>query len=133
MRFRRYLVVQRIEEYSSAPHILVVDDEPAIRNVMALFLESSGYEVETAENASDALQKFPKQSWAAIITDRMMPGMSGDELAASIRSMDAKIPIILVSGQLFDRKEGFAFDAVLPKPFTAPALFAAVEMATKSN
>lgn len=133
MRFGRYLIVQRIEEYSSAPHILVVDDEPAIRDVMALFLESSGYEVETAGNASEALQKFPKQTWAAVITDRMMPGMSGDELATSLRNMDAKIPIILVSGQLFDREEGFAFDAVLPKPFTAPALYAAVKTATKSN
>jgi CheY-like chemotaxis protein len=125
--------VQRIEEYSSAPHALVVDDEPAIREVMTLFLEAKGYEVETAENGPQALRLFPSHEWAVVITDRMMPGMSGDELAASIRNFDAKIPIILVSGQLFDREGGFAFDAVLPKPFSAVSLFAALETATKTN
>lgn len=133
VRSRRYLNVQRIEEYSSASPILIVDDEPSIREVLALFLESNGYEVETAKSGQEALEKFPRQTWSAVITDRMMPGMSGDELAASIRTMDAKIPIILVSGQLFDREAGFVFDAVLPKPFTAPALFAALEAAKKSN
>lgn len=125
--------MQHIEEYSTAPQALVVDDEPGVREVLALFLESKGFAVETAENAAQALRLFPQHEWSVVLTDRMMPGMNGDELAASIRKVDARIPIILVSGQLFDREGGFDFDAVLPKPFTAPALFAALESAMKSN
>jgi CheY-like chemotaxis protein len=74
---------------------------------------------------------FPRHEWSAVITDRMMPGMSGDQLAASIRKLDSKVPIVLISGQCGG--DGFDFDAVVPKPFTREALETALVAATSSN
>lgn len=116
----------RLEDGSPTPQILIVDDEIAIREMMTLFLEFEGYEVGAAENASQALQMLPERDWALIITDRMMPGMSGEELAHEIRKVNADIPIILTTGEMPD-EGGFPFEAVLLKPFASKALFAAIE------
>ncbi len=116
----------RLEDGSPVPQILIVDDEIAIREMMILFLEFEGYEVGAAENASQALRMFPERDWSLVITDRMMPGLSGEELAHEIRKLDADIPIILTTGEVPD-EDGFPFDAVILKPFASKVLFAAIE------
>ncbi len=96
-----------------------------------MVLEAHGYEVKAAEDGPEALRIFPKHEWSAVITDRMMPGMNGDQLAESIRRVDAKIPIILVSGQCAE--SSFDFDAVVAKPFTSHSLCSALEAALHAN
>jgi two-component system response regulator ResD len=125
--------MHRLEELSATSQVLIVDDDPSIREVLKMLLEAQGYEVEAAENGPQALRMFSEHEWSAVITDRMMPGMSGEELAASIRNIDAKIPIVLVSGQLFDREGGFEFNAVVQKPFNSRTLGAALETAMSPN
>lgn len=107
-----------------------MDDEPSICEVLSLFLQEQDHEVECAGSGSEALECFPRQQWDLVITDRMMPGMSGDELAASIRGLDPAVPMMLVTGSR-DRGETFPFDARLPKPFTRASFLEAMTGALK--
>jgi two-component system, OmpR family, phosphate regulon response regulator OmpR len=68
-----------------APHLLVVDDDRRIRDLLSRFLQSEGYRVTTAEDAVDARAKLGGLSFDLLILDVMMPGESGLDLAKSIR------------------------------------------------
>ena len=80
--------------------VLVVDDEEAIRLVTARTLERHGYVVETAPDGMEGLEKYRSQpgTFAAVLTDLMMPLMNGYQLAAEIRRTDPNIPILVSSG-----------------------------------
>jgi CheY-like chemotaxis protein len=83
---------------SSAPTILVVDDEQPVRELLSEILEGEGYLVKMAENGSDALKLFDSGNFQAVFTDVGMPGMSGWELARSIRERSAEIPVAVITG-----------------------------------
>jgi CheY-like chemotaxis protein len=78
--------------------VLVVDDEPMVRQVVAEYLATDGHEVEQASNGLDALEKFRARSFDAVITDRAMPDMNGDQLAVAIKRILPDTPIILLTG-----------------------------------
>ena len=105
--------------------ILVVDDEFEIREILTLILEAEGYCVESASEGFEALRMLKAHRWSAVLVDRAMPGMSGDQLARSIRATHPKLPLILVSGNC-NEGNGFAFDAVVPKPFTSQSIHEAL-------
>jgi CheY-like chemotaxis protein len=108
--------------------VLVVDDQPAIRELIAMYLEDENYEVQEAGSGPEALLRFTSRpKWDLIITDRMMPEMSGDELAVCIRRFDRTVPIILVSGYTAEGMGSFEFDAVVSKPFTKDNLLDAIQ------
>jgi CheY-like chemotaxis protein len=104
--------------------VLVVDDEEAILDLLSIYLEEEGYEVAVACNGEEALNRFRHGHWDLVLTDRMMPGMSGDELGESIRRLDQKIPIVLVSGFTEPHMGQFPFDAIVAKPFEKEVLIA---------
>lgn len=87
-----------------APRILVVDDEEGYRDVHGIMLTAAGYELRTAVSAADALEVIPDWRPDVIVSDLMMPGVRGTELAARLRADPATgdIPILLVSS-LADR------------------------------
>ena len=64
-----------------APHLLVVDDDRRIRDLLSRFLASEGYRVSTAETAADARAKLNSLSFDLLILDVMMPGESGFDFA----------------------------------------------------
>lgn len=80
--------------------VLVVDDEPGVRNVLKLFLQRAGYSVLLAEDGEQALQLIgqPSQGIAAVLLDLTMPGRSGDEVLRDIRRSAPRLPVILMSG-----------------------------------
>ena len=81
--------------------ILVVDDEPPMRDVLGTILIKEGYSVNTASNGIKALEILEKNTdYIGIITDRDMPNMDGIELIKELERTDKKYPIILVSGHL---------------------------------
>ncbi|MCK5578559.1 MAG: response regulator, partial [Planctomycetes bacterium] len=57
--------------------ILVVDDEPQIRELLRRFLTKSGYEVTTVESGAEAIKKITDKSFSLVLSDVMMPGMDG--------------------------------------------------------
>ncbi|HEX5177572.1 MAG TPA: response regulator [Chthoniobacteraceae bacterium] len=111
--------------------ILVIDDEPAIREVLAAYLHERGHEVATAANGSEGLEMFAQGEWDLILTDGLMPEMSGTEFATKIKNQNPTIPIFLVSGSSdMVQAAGEALspiDRIIRKPFTRETLAAALE------
>lgn len=82
----------------SKPRILVVDDEPSIRETLAMLLVSVGYDVAMAENGAGAVSQLNRTVPDLIVTDLNMPQMSGIELISHVRSRYPSISIVAMSG-----------------------------------
>lgn len=82
----------------SAPRILVVDDDDAVRVSIAAVLRRAGYEPIEAANGRRALDIHAREPVAAILTDLNMPEMNGIELILELRESDADVPVIAISG-----------------------------------
>jgi two-component system, OmpR family, phosphate regulon response regulator OmpR len=82
----------------NAPHLLVVDDDRRIRDLLSRFLFSEGYRVTTANNAADARSKLESLSFDLLVLDVMMPGETGFQLAKSLRESSA-VPILMLTAK----------------------------------
>lgn len=113
--------------------IVIAEDEFLIADVLSIMLEEAGHEVEAAPHGLAALTLVKERRPELVITDFMMPLMTGLELAQAIREDDelSQIPIILVSGAQasIGRAHPEMFDAVLDKPYNEVRLLEAVERA----
>jgi len=111
--------------------VLVVEDEAAIREMIALNLSLAGMEPVEAESAEEALEKLKTNTCDAAILDVMLPGMNGFSLCETIRRSDLKIGIIILSakGQEQDKIRGLSIgaDDYMTKPFSVSELLARVE------
>jgi two-component system phosphate regulon response regulator OmpR len=81
-----------------APHLLVVDDDRAIRDLLSRFLNREGYRVTTADTAADARAKLEGLRFDLLILDVMMPGETGFDLARSIRTTSG-VPILMLTAR----------------------------------
>jgi len=115
--------------------LLVVDDEEPIRIVTAAALQRHGFAVETAADGAEGLVKFMQRGgFVAVVTDLMMPGMNGYEMAREIRRRDPRIPIIASSGLTGDSAAtepdaglaGLGIKTLLTKPYAEGDLLAAL-------
>jgi len=77
---------------------LIVDDEPAIRDVLVGFFESFGFETESAVDGEEALKIFRQNTFDVVISDMMMPNMDGMELLNELKRIDPDVIIILITG-----------------------------------
>ena len=103
--------------------IVVCDDEPALLDLMVRILEKYGYQALATQDPEHALSLIPDA--AMLITDVVMPGISGPVLAARARELRPELPVLYVSGHTQDLLDihGMSHDAVvLAKPFTAERL-----------
>ena len=109
--------------------ILVVDDERQIIRMLRASLQSSGYEVLTASNGVEGLERFGSGRPDLIITDLAMPEMNGLELTQAVRRLD-RTPIIVLSVRDTDVMKVKALDEgaddYLTKPFSMPELLARI-------
>ena len=78
-------------------NILVVDDEFSVRDSLFKWFREDGYNVDTAENATEALKKIQESKWDLILLDIKMPGMDGMELQKRIKEIDPNIIIIMIT------------------------------------
>jgi two-component system phosphate regulon response regulator OmpR len=103
-----------------APHLLVVDDDRRIRDLLLRFLTGEGYRVTTAETAADARAKLNGLSFDLLILDVMMPGESGFDFAKSLRG-SSSVPILMLTARdaTESRIKGLEMgaDDYLSKPF----------------
>ena len=112
--------------------ILVVEDEDAIREVVAFNLRLAGYEVTEAASAEQALAVFsPSAGFDVAVLDIMLPGMNGFSLCETIRRDSASIGIIMLSAKTLetDKIKGLSIgaDDYMTKPFSVSELLARVE------
>ena len=112
-------------------NILVVDDEVALTELTAEILTEEGHQVETSFKASEALDAMKKQTFDIMISDVVMPGMNGFELADKVKAEYPDIKIIMVSGynDQFSSKEkiNHSCDAQLEKPVSAKQLLDTID------
>ena len=80
------------------PHLLIVEDEAPARATLEQVAEFGGYTADVATNAAEALARFQSGRYDAVITDFLMPGMTGLQLARLLRGLDPVVAIIMVSG-----------------------------------
>ncbi len=117
-------------EFVRPLRVLVVDDDPAVREVTVAFLLADGHTVETATNGREGLEKFHAGRFDLIVTDRSMPELSGDHLALAIKQRAPSKPIIMLTG--FGEFMSVAaevpkgVDAIVSKPVTLKALRQAI-------
>jgi two-component system cell cycle sensor histidine kinase/response regulator CckA len=117
------------------PHgelILVVDDEAAVRRAMVRILKRAGYQVVEADGSARALEKHQRlgASLSLVVTDVLMPEMSGEELVRRMRERQPNLRVLFVTGYATSAMIGEGEDtkqrAVLPKPFEQHRLLAVV-------
>ncbi len=119
-------------------HILLVEDDDAIREMVENYLSMEGFTVTTAINGEDALQNCLNQSFDLVILDIMLPKLNGLEVLKIIREQEA-LPIIIMSAKVSDVDKalglGLGADDYIAKPFSmlefSARVKAAIRRATK--
>jgi CheY-like chemotaxis protein len=109
-------------------HILVVDDEPLAAAAIGDFLTRKGHRTTIAYGGQEALESYARDPADLVITDIRMPGGDGNMLIATLRQLDARLPIIVVTGQIELGVTGLGQDPpVLKKPVDLRKLLAMVD------
>jgi DNA-binding response OmpR family regulator len=102
---------------SQKPRVLLIDDSEMLLKALRIYL-SPRYEVTTAANGFDALKNFGTHSFDLIITDLLVPAVSGFGLVAALRQQHPRTPIVAMTGWgKLSNWEGLGADMVLMKPF----------------
>ena len=116
-----------VSETASQPCVLLVEDDRSVRRYLEVTLERSGYKVITAGDGLEAMKLALSSEVDVVVTDAIMPHLSGQQLARFLRGNPrcANVPIVLLTGQ--DNKEAAnspddAIDAFLYKPVKAEEL-----------
>ena len=106
------------------PHILVVDDEPQVRSMLALFLRTAGFEVSVAEDGEAALKILAALAVDLVVLDLIMPGKEGLETLMALRKSGRNPKVVAVSGgakivssDFLPVAKKLGADAILKKPF----------------
>ena len=115
-------------------NVLLVEDDPYIRDIEAEYLRGDGHAVATATNGKEGLAKFRASHFDLVLADRAMPEMNGDQMTEAIKSLIPGMPVIMVTGfaDLFksDREKSRGPDLVLSKPITQETLREAIVTVT---
>ena len=121
---------------NSKKHILIVDDDDRIRNLLKDYLTENNYIVSTAENADQAKERLQYLKFEIMILDVMMPGQNGYELTKEIKKQ-SKIPIILLTakGEVENRIKGLELgaDDYIGKPFEPKELLLRIKNIINKN
>ena len=113
--------------------ILVVDDEETLRNILVKILAKEGYQVDTAENVEDALEKLRQHQYNLMISDIKMPRVNGFELLKTVKQEYPNIWVIMMTayGDSFTIKDALLLgaDEYVTKPFKSFEINLIVERA----
>ncbi|MEV6596288.1 response regulator [Actinoplanes sp. NPDC051346] len=118
--------------------ILVVDDDPSIRQLLTDVLEMDGHEVATAVNGPDGVRAVQEAPPDFVVLDVMMPGMDGFEVLSAIREQPGDpVPVLMLTAAAEPGTNARAWaggvDYYLAKPFTADAVLDLIEGVLSSN
>jgi DNA-binding response OmpR family regulator len=106
--------------------VALVEDEPLVREMVHVFLDAAGYDVVSAGTAEEILAAWPLRRADILLTDVMLPGLSGVELAMALRTHSPELKVIYMSGNISDpaARRGVVSPETrfLAKPFTRSML-----------
>jgi CheY-like chemotaxis protein len=115
------------------PHVLIVDDHPVNRLVLAKTVETLGGTTDAAENGQEALDKLEAGVFDLVFMDIAMPVLDGVEATRRMRERGSHVPVVAVTAHYsrgeFASIRDAGFDDLIPKPFEIAAVLAAVEKA----
>jgi two-component system phosphate regulon response regulator OmpR len=118
------------------PHILVIDDDTRLRELLKSFLSRNGFRVTAASHAAEARQRLESLDFDLIVLDVMMPGETGLDFAAQLRRTD-DVPILMLTamGETKDRIAGLeaGVDDYLGKPFEPRELLLRIQNVLRRN
>lgn len=121
---------------SSAPRLLLVDDDREFAALLRDYLSPMGYQVEAAHDGPDGVSRATGEPWQAIILDVMLPGMDGFEVLKRIRK-DSDVPVLMLTsrGDEMDRIVGLEVgaDDYVPKTFSMRELLARLRAVTRRS
>lgn len=104
----------------NAPHVLVVDDDARLRDLLTRYLSSNGFRVSNAADAAEARRKLAHLEFDILVVDIMMPGENGISFTSSLRE-NAEVPVLMLTARenVESRIEGLeaGADDYMPKPF----------------
>jgi CheY-like chemotaxis protein len=106
------------------PKILLVDDNAVVRDMLVDLVGSLGYVADAASGGAEALALFDRNRYDIVLTDLLMPGMSGWEVLAGVRQRNPRMPVIIITGTpaVGDPRAAQPGVAVLKKPVDVKAL-----------
>jgi len=117
---------------TTSTSVLVVDDEPAIRQIARRILEDGGYQVSEAEGGLEAIALLAEgHRLDLLLADLDMPGLGGDEMVRRIRATRPDLKVLYVTGhidRLMDSRPLWEGEAFLEKPFTSVGLREAISL-----
>lgn len=119
--------------------ILVVDDSATLRKIVATLLREAGFEVETARDGAEGLDRVQRERFDLLVTDFVMPRLNGYQFVQALRSIEGlrDLPVVLMSARAEQVAERFIAQtgarAALAKPFTPAALLDAIHGALKTH
>ncbi len=121
---------------SDKAKILIVDDEPLIRDALAFKLTKDGYDVDTAEDGEKAIQKIESEEYQIIISDIMMPFISGFELVKILKERGTDAPVLMLTSLNSETAVLKAFDLgaddFMTKPFSPNELSVRIKKLLKN-
>lgn len=117
--------------------MLLVDDEPGVRNMLRLVLTKAGYATEEAEDGLQAIEQLARTPFDVIVTDVNMPGSSGLDFLKNVRDRDLDVPVIMLTGKPTVEASSSAVEhgafRYLVKPVLPAVIRDAVERAIKAH
>jgi CheY-like chemotaxis protein len=106
----------------SAGRILVIEDDASVRDILSQMLRAKGYQVVMACDGEEGIERFRTDQFDLVFTDLGMPKLSGWEVGKTLKGMNPRIPIAMITGWgtelRQDKMRENGIDAVVPKPFT---------------
>lgn len=122
---------------SNKAKILIVDDEPLIRDALAFKLTKDGYDVDTAEDGEKAIEMIEAEEYHIIISDIMMPFISGFELVKMLKERGSNAPVLMLTSLNSETAVLKAFDLgaddFMTKPFSPNELSVRIKKLLKNR
>ena len=111
-------------------HVLVIEDEPQLRSMLADNLEFDGYHVTAVASGEEGLRAFAQRGYSLLLLDVMLPGVDGFEVCRTLRAQGTRVPIILLTARTHERDRvkglNLGADDYVSKPFSPAELVARV-------
>ena len=116
-----------------SPHLLIVEDDPEMRDLLRKVLEKDGYQVSVAADGHEAIPLLSRGDFALVVTDMLMPHDGGLELLEFIRRTQPMLPVIIITAfgdwQSYSRALELGAVAFISKPLKMAELVSAIQTA----